>query len=157
MAENESNETSDDKLVSELEGKSDDELALLAANDEVLELDETYGVFKQEDGLVAWSIHNLYREDGKLRPKGELKRDPAILRIEGSEGESVDFSLTKEFVGSMREALETVNLASHGITKKQRTFGSFKEALKSSVLENPIRVLLLGGLFVLTLLFIFIL
>jgi len=125
-----------------VEELNDDELALDALADETIELSEDYGVFRQQDGLVAWTLQNFYREDGKIRSARELKADPPVLRIEDGTGESVDFTLTKEFTRTMIEMFDTVNLGIHGIKKNRSKWTSLKDAITGSILENPLKVTL---------------
>lgn len=134
---------------------NDDLLAIEVENDSQLELSDNYGVFDQEEGMIAWSLQNFYREDGSIRSKRELKLDPAILRIEDASGGSVDFVLTKDFTKSLNESLNKVRLASYGIQKSKKPFDSFKEALVNSAIENPIRTVLLAVIIVLVPVFLF--
>jgi len=129
--------------------EDDDELAIQALEDDKIELSDDYGVFKQQEGMIAWSIENLYREDGIMRSKKELKLEPPILRIEASDGQSVDFILTKNFTKTLKDGLDDVYRGTFGIQKAKTPISGFREALFNSVMENPLRVVVLGLLVVL--------
>ncbi len=152
------NKTAEDIVVEPLESESipanDDEIVVSAYREETVDADETYAIFQQGDGMLAWSIQNLRSEDGKLRSKRDLKNDPPILRIEASEGQSVDFILTKEFTKTLNESLGDVRQAFYGIEKKRKPLVSFKDAVVASIYDKPLAFLLVAGLGVLSLLFL---
>lgn len=135
---------------------NDDLLVIEGNNDVELELADNYGVFEQEEGMIAWSLQNFYREDGSIRNKRELKLDPAILRIEDASGGSVDFLLTQEFTKTLNDSLEKVHLATYGIQKSRKSFASFKESLINSAIANPVRTILLGVVILMVPLFLFV-
>ncbi len=124
--------------------EDDDALAIQALEDEKLEVADDYGVFKQQEGMIAWSIENLYREDGSMRSKKELKLNPPTLKVEGSGGQSVDFILTKNFTKTLKDGLDDVYRGMFGVHKAKAPMSSFKEALYNSVMENPLRIVVVG-------------
>lgn len=127
-----------------------DDLAVIeATNDSKIDEGDNFAVFEQNnEGFIAWSIQNFYNEDGSIRSKRELKRDPAILRIEDNNEGLVDFMLTQEFTKSIAEQLETVHLATYGIQKSRKPLSSFKESFIAAAIEHPIRTVFLGALVV---------
>lgn len=135
---------------------SDDELALEALTDEAVEATPDLAVFRQAEGMIAWTLQNFYKEDGTTRSKRDLRLDPPILRIENSDGESVDFILTRNFSKSLLDTLEIVRLGTFGVKKNRSKWGSFKDALVGSVLENPLKVIVFGLLVVFTVIFMLI-
>lgn len=136
--------------------EDDDLLAIKASNDEAVELTDNYGIFQQEEGMIAWSLQNFYNEDGTPRTKRELRLDPAVLRIEDASGGYADFVLTREFTKSLNESLEQVYLATFGLHKTKKPMTSFKEALIASAVEKPLRAVLLAVIVILTPLFLFV-
>lgn len=131
----------------EEESSDDDALALKVLSDEQIEAAEDYAVFKQEDGMVAWSLENFYQEDGSIRSKKQLRLDPPVLRVQGSEGQAAEFVLTKGFTKSLSEGLNDVYRGLFGIHKTKKRFGNFREALWSSIVENPLRFVTLLAFF----------
>lgn len=145
LAESDVEALSDDDLDTSsaaVEDLDDDELAL-QMKDEIVELSDDLGVFKQNDDMIAWSIHNFYQENGEVRSKRELRNDPPTLRIENAKGDAVDFILSKQFTKTLYEALENVHYGMFGIKKSKSRWTNFKDALMGSILENPLKVIVL--------------
>lgn len=130
-----------------LDVDSDDLAVIETTNDTKIDEGDNFAIFEQNnEGFIAWSIQNFYNEDGSIRSKRELKRDPAVLRIEDNNDELVDFVLTQEFTKSIVEQLETVRLATYGIQKSRKPLSSFKESFVAAAIEHPIRTVFLGAL-----------
>lgn len=154
MSENSTEQEGSQRDFSQL---SDDEIVVKELGDKLVEEQDGFAVFEQgSEGMIAWSLQNFYREDGSIRSKGELKNEPPLLRIENSEGNSVDFMLTREFVKSLNQQLEQVRLATYGIQKSRKPLSSFKEALVATAVEKPLGTVLIGALIILAPLFLFV-
>lgn len=121
----------------------DDDEQLLRSKDTVLEDEEAYAIFKQEDGVVSWKIENLFDAEGKQYSKRELNANPPVLTIEGSNEAKAEFILTKDFSRSMSEILNRVHYGYYGLEKKPKkhfTVASAKQAIIDAVGARPIGV-----------------
>jgi len=121
----------------------DDDEQLLRSKDTVLEDEEAYAIFKQDDGVVSWKIENLFDAEGKQYSKRELNANPPVLTIEGSNEAKAEFILTKDFSRSMSEILNRVHYGYYGLEKKPKkhfTVASAKQAIIDAVGARPIGV-----------------
>jgi hypothetical protein len=126
--------------VSPLE--DDDELLLQAADNQ-LDATEGYGIFKQQEGVVSWTITNLLDGDGKQYGKRELRANPPVLTLESSNGDKADFVLTKDFSGSLASVLERVHYGFYGLDKKPKkkfTKDTAKQAVFDAIGARPLQI-----------------
>ncbi len=134
------------EALGELDPQSvlDDDEEFLKASDSLLEEQENFGIFKQEEGVISWTIMNLFDENGKQYGKRELKLNPPVLVIEeSSSGDRSEMILSKEFALSMSKLLNRVYYGYYGIEKKPRksfTPASAKQAILDAVGANPLKV-----------------
>lgn len=134
------------ETLDELDPQSvlDDDEEFLKASDSLLEEQENFGIFKQEEGVISWTIMNLFDENGKQYGKRELKLNPPVLVIEeSSSGDRSEMILSKEFALSMSKLLNRVYYGYYGIEKKPRknfTPSSAKQAILDAVGANPLKV-----------------
>lgn len=154
-AELEAHEELDESLEEDLESTTrepiqryedipyDDDEQLIRSKDAVLEDEEAYAIFKQDDGVVSWKIENLFDAEGKQYSKRELNANPPVLTIEGSNESKAEFILTKDFSRSMSEILNRVHYGYYGLEKKPKkhfTVASAKQAIIDAVGARPIGV-----------------
>lgn len=130
----------------------DDELILNKSVDTVLEETDSYGVFKQDEGVVSWSITNFVDANEKVYSKRELKANPPVLTFEDSTGAKAEFVLTKEFSGSLSRMFERVYYGYYGLDKrpkKKYTWQGVKDSFFSAIGARPIQSLMLFLVFIL--------
>lgn len=120
----------------------DDELFLKAA-DEKLDDGDSYGIFKQDEGVVSWTITNFIDQNGKQYGKRELRANPPVLTFESSSGEKADFVLTKDFAGSLSEIMRRVHYGYFGLEKKPKktfTWATAKQSIINAIGARPLQV-----------------
>lgn len=159
MADNENSSSADDqsaeteptvvdpKLVEEINSSIPktpaDESYPSSADDTTLDDEETYAIFKQNEGVVSWSISNLVDQDGNQYSKGELKANPPVLTLEASDGSTADFVLTKELSGSLGSILDRVYYGYYGLEKKPKkkfTVETAKQSIIDAIGRSPLKV-----------------
>ena len=121
----------------------DDDELLLKAADSKLEETEAYGIFKQEEGVVSWTISNFLDPEGKQYGKRELRANPPVLTLESSTGDKADFVLSKDFAGSLATVIERVHFGFYGLDKKPKkkfTGATAKQAVVDAVGARPLQV-----------------
>lgn len=115
--------------------------------DSIVDTNDFYAVFKQRDNTLAWRIEGLEDDNGSCLPPHKLKNDPPLLILESSNGDSVNFVLTKNLSKSLRDAMDRTYSAYYGIDK---TFiyhdenETLKEKIKKIVSKNMIKLVITG-------------
>lgn len=149
IAGSEAEETVAEEIVSQdLDGASreladDDDDLLLAAHDSRLDGGDSFEVFKQEEGVVSWSIAGLYDSNGNTYPKRELRANPPLLTVESSNGDKAEFILTKDFSGGLSRVLERVHYGYFGQDrrpKKSYTWASAKQSIVDAIGRKPLQI-----------------
>lgn len=129
----------------------DDDELLLRAADNKLEETDSYGIFKQEEGVVSWTITNFIDANGKQYGKRELRANPPVLTLESSTGDKADFVLSKDFAGSLASVIERIHYGYYGLDKKPKqkfTKDTAKQAVFNAIGARPLQV---GAFLLLTL------
>ena len=80
----------------------DDDEEFLAGDDKVLTEEQDMALFKQSGKVVKWRVENLYRPNGEFRRGNLVRANPPLLIISDSDGNEVEFTVTREFAASMR-------------------------------------------------------
>ena len=81
----------------------DDDEEFLAGDDKAL--------FKQSGKVVKWRVENLYRPNGEFRRGNLVRANPPVLIISDSDGNEVEFTVTREFAASMRSVMGDAEIA----------------------------------------------
>lgn len=121
----------------------DDDVRMLEAADSKIDESDAYGIFKQEEGVISWTITNFIDADGKQYSKKELRANPPVLTLESSNGDKADFVLSKDFSASLATILQRVHYGYFGVEKKPRqqyNFASAKQAIYNAVGAKPLQV-----------------
>lgn len=121
----------------------DDDSILLKAADSRLDETSSYGIFKQEEGVISWTITNFIDADGKQYGKRELRANPPVLTFESSTGDKADFVLSKEFSASLASVLERVHYGYFGLEskpKKKYTWAEAKQAIINAIGARPLPI-----------------
>ena len=116
--------------------------------DSLLMDDKALAVFKQSENTLMWNILDLYDDNGNIRSKNQLRKNPPILSLESSDGSQAEFVLTEGLSKSLSELLEIVYYAYNGVEKKRPLsldlsedgFKGVLDRFKNSVSEHPVRV-----------------
>lgn len=123
--------------------EDDDDLIMLKASDSKLDEADSYGIFKQDEGVVSWTITNFIDAEGKQYSKRELRANPPVLTFESSTGEKADFVLSKEFSGSLASIIERVYYGYYGLDRKPKkkfTLETVKQSVLSAIGARPLQV-----------------
>ena len=102
-------------------------------NDSVLLEDTVQGVIQQEDGVIAWEVDGMYKEDSdELRPRHLLLLNPPVFKVSGGNGDEVTFVLTKSLTEQLYSTFNTLHHHYHGVSVNNNDM-SFKERLKENI------------------------
>lgn len=102
-------------------------------NDSVLLEDTVQGVIQQEDGLIAWEVDGMYKEDSdELRLRHLLLLNPPVFKVSGGNGDEVTFVLTKSLTEQLYSTFSTLHHHYHGVSVNSNDM-SFKERLKENI------------------------
>lgn len=126
----------------------DDELIVNNSKDSKLEETDSYGVYKQDEGVVSWTIVNFIDANEKVYSKRELQANPPILTFEDSDGTKAEFVLTKEFSGSLASVFEKVHYGYYGLDKRPKKKYAWKDlggAFSSAIGRRPLQSAALGA------------
>jgi hypothetical protein len=89
----------------------DDDEEFLAGDDKVLTEEQDMALFKQSGKVVKWRVENLYRPNGEFRRGNLVRANPPLLIISDSDGNEVEFTVTREFAASMRSVMGDAEIA----------------------------------------------
>ena len=89
----------------------DDDEEFLAGDDKVLTEEQDMALFKQSGKVVKWRVENLYRPNGEFRRGNLVRANPPVLIISDSDGNEVEFMVTREFAASMRSVMGDAEIA----------------------------------------------
>lgn len=89
----------------------DDDEEFLAGDDKVLTEEQDMALFKQSGKVVKWRVENLYRPNGEFRRGNLVRANPPVLIISDSDGNEVEFTVTREFAASMRSVMGDAEIA----------------------------------------------
>ena len=89
----------------------DDDEEFLAGDDKVLTEEQDMALFKQSGKVVKWWVENLYRPNGEFRRGNLVRANPPLLIISDSDGNEVEFTVTREFAASMRSVMGDAEIA----------------------------------------------
>jgi hypothetical protein len=89
----------------------DDDEEFLAGDDKVLTEEQDMALFKQSGKVVKWRVENLYRPNGDFRRGNLVRANPPVLIISDSDGNEVEFMVTREFAASMRSVMGDAEIA----------------------------------------------
>lgn len=89
----------------------DDDEEFLAGDDKVLTEEQDMALFKQSGKVVKWRVENLYRPNGEFRRGNLVRANPPALIISDSDGNEVEFTVTREFAASMRSVMGDAEIA----------------------------------------------
>ncbi len=89
----------------------DDDEEFLAGDDKVLTEEQDMALFKQSGKVVKWRVENLYRPNGEFRRGNLVRANPPVLIISDSDGNEVEFMITREFAASMRSVMGDAEIA----------------------------------------------
>lgn len=108
--------------------------------DEILEEGESYAIIENsEESILAYKIENLYSDKNETiyKSKIELKKNPPILEVSSSDGDVVQFPLTKNFTNSMLRNINEVNKAHAGFKKTKNVidFNSKEKTRKGIIID----------------------
>lgn len=101
-------------------------------DDKILDDGRGYAIVKQKSNTLAWKIEGLTNVDGSIKPSHKLKSDPPILVLESSNGDAVQFVLTKELSRSLRDAMDMTYNGFYGVDKTFKPGVNYDENLTSS-------------------------
>ena len=121
----------------------DDDVRMLQAADAKIDESDAYGIFKQEEGVVSWTITNFIDSSGKQYNKRQLRSNPPVLTLESSTGDKANFVLSKEFSASLATILQRVHYGFFGIEKKpkkQYNLESAKQSVLNSIAARPLQI-----------------
>lgn len=134
----------------------DDDLLVLASDDEVIDESIQAAIIKQMEGIVTFRIEGFIDENtGEPRSKKELKMDPPKMVVEsaGSQGDNaVEFMLTREFSKKLYESVKNVHDATYGVGKSKTT----DKEIINWVSENKIKTGLLAAFVLMIIVMMFI-
>lgn len=88
-----------------------DDEEFLAGDDKVLTEEQDMALFKQSGKVVKWRVENLYRPNGDFRRGNLVRANPPVLIISDSDGNEVEFMVTREFAASMRSVMGDAEIA----------------------------------------------
>lgn len=108
--EDDSSDLSND-TVSIVDTYFDDDEEFLAGDDKVLTEEQDMALFKQSGKVVKWRVENLYRPNGEFRRGNLVRANPPVLIISDSDGNEVEFTVTREFAASMRSVMGDAEIA----------------------------------------------
>lgn len=89
----------------------DDDEEFLAGDDNVLTEEQDMALFKQSGKVIKWRVENLYRPNGEFRRGNLVRANPPVLIISDSDGNEVEFMVTREFAASMRSVMGDAEIA----------------------------------------------
>lgn len=89
----------------------DDDEEFLAGDDKVLTEEQDMALFKQSGKVIKWRVENLYRPNGEFRRGNLVRANPPVLIISDSDGNEVEFTVTREFAASMRSVMGDAEIA----------------------------------------------
>ena len=89
----------------------DDDEEFLAGDDKVLTEEQDMALFKQSGKVIKWRVENLYRPNGEFRRGNLVRANPPLLIISDSDGNEVEFTVTREFAASMRSVMGDAEIA----------------------------------------------
>ena len=108
--EDDSSDLSND-TVSIVDTYFDDDEEFLAGDDKVLTEEQDMALFKQSGKVIKWRVENLYRPNGEFRRGNLVRANPPVLIISDSDGNEVEFTVTREFAASMRSVMGDAEIA----------------------------------------------
>lgn len=97
----------------------DDEYLL--NEDELVASASNMAIIRQLDlqNTVHWEMNNLYKEDGKVRNRLSLYREPPVFTLEDAHGSFTEFVVTKELATTLHKIFEDTDRAYAGIPPKK--------------------------------------
>lgn len=134
------------------ENKDDSE----SKNDSILEKGYLTSLIKQgegdEESLVFYEVTNIYSNTKKkiYKNKYRLKKEPPLLTIKDSEDNLVEFELTENFTNELMSTLNEVKRAYYGFEGPVdiNAPDKFLDKVKYYVSKNPVKLILLVGIFI---------